>query len=143
MLVWSRGFMSWMLRMLPLLSMKAMLRGKIVFAIQKLSVVSCPKSNSIPASGGMLGRNIRPSSREGSSPATSTFIATFWPLLLVMLILMRLRLGAAVSVASAPGMGVPAKAVGGTQGVTAGGKVGVGVGTGACRSLLPVPELPH
>src|SRR5438309_2386222 len=122
--VWSRGFMSWMLMILPLASMKAMLRGRIVLAIQKPLVVSPWKSKSIPWSGGMLGRNMRPSSRAGSVSATSAIMLTVWPWLLVIMRVVRVRGGAAVRVAWAPGMGVPARAVGGTQAVVVGGDGG-------------------
>src|SRR5438445_9534171 len=115
MLVWSSGFISWTLMILPSDVIKAMLSGRMVFCIQKLLLVSALKSNSIPSSGGMLARNISPSSRDASVLATSTVMAMFSPLLLTNVTVALLSCGAAVSVACAPGIGVPTSAVGGTQ----------------------------
>src|SRR4051794_8867543 len=90
----------------------------------------------------MLGRNMRPNSREGSVLATSMVILTAWPWLLVMIRVVRVRGGAAVRVASEPGMGVPARAVGGTQEVVgeAGTDIGTGVKVGAAVGGAGVSE---
>src|SRR3954463_9869830 len=74
---------------------------------------------------------MRPNSRPGSVSATSTVILTCSPWLLVMVSGVRLNAGPAVRVASAPGIAVPARAVGGTHAVVAWTiEVKVAAGTG-------------
>src|SRR5688500_10286099 len=93
----------------------------------------------------MLDRNIRPSCRETSVSAISTVISMVSPALLIIDRGELLRLGAEVRVASAPGRGVPASAVGGTHaGVAeawAAGGTGLFCSTGAAAPSHPATDI--
>jgi len=70
-MVSSRGCMSWISMIVPLLSRKAMERGRRVFFIQKEAGPTEGITKSIPESGARDSRNMRPAERSGSSSATS------------------------------------------------------------------------